>query len=62
MDTTAGLRRGQDVTNTGNPIQIPVGRKVLGRIMNVVGEPVDDLGPVFSTGEEEKYLPMQDDL
>jgi len=46
MDTTDGLRRGQDVFNTGAPITIPVGPETLGRIMNVVGEPVDERGPI----------------
>jgi F-type H+/Na+-transporting ATPase subunit beta len=46
MDTTDGLVRGAAVTNTGEPISAPVGREVLGRILNVVGEPVDELGPV----------------
>ncbi|MCB9723963.1 MAG: F0F1 ATP synthase subunit beta [Spirochaetaceae bacterium] len=46
MDTTDGLRRGQAVTNTGSPIMIPVGPETLGRIMNVVGEPVDERGPI----------------
>ncbi|MBB84711.1 MAG: F0F1 ATP synthase subunit beta [Myxococcota bacterium] len=46
MDTTDGLRRGQDVFNTGAPINIPVGPATLGRIMNVVGEPVDERGPI----------------
>ncbi len=46
MDTTDGLRRGQDVSNTGAPITIPVGPETLGRIMNVVGEPVDERGPI----------------
>ena len=46
MDTTDGLRRGQEVRDTGSPISVPVGRKVLGRILNVIGEPVDDLGPI----------------
>jgi F-type H+-transporting ATPase subunit beta len=46
MDTTDGLTRGTKVRNTGGPIAMPVGRKTLGRIMNVVGEPVDELGPV----------------
>ena len=46
MDTTDGLRRGQDVFNTGAPITIPVGPATLGRIMNVVGEPVDERGPI----------------
>src|SRR5262244_695325 len=46
MDTTDGLVRGMPVENTGVPIEVPVGREVLGRIMNVVGEPVDEKGPV----------------
>jgi F-type H+-transporting ATPase subunit beta len=46
MDTTDGLVRGQPVKNTGSPIMIPVGPEVLGRILNVVGEPVDEAGPV----------------
>ncbi|HVV50050.1 MAG TPA: F0F1 ATP synthase subunit beta [Polyangia bacterium] len=46
MDTTDGLVRGMPVQNTGAPIQVPVGREVLGRIMNVVGEPVDERGPI----------------
>jgi F-type H+-transporting ATPase subunit beta len=46
MDTTDGLRRGQDVKNTGAPITIPVGPETLGRIMNVVGQPVDERGPI----------------
>jgi F-type H+-transporting ATPase subunit beta len=48
MDTTDGLRRGQDVRSTGHPIEIPVGPGTLGRIMNVVGEPVDERGPIVS--------------
>ncbi|MHC4846631.1 MAG: F0F1 ATP synthase subunit beta [Planctomycetota bacterium] len=46
MDTTDGLCRGQEVKNTGAPIMIPVGPETLGRIMNVVGEPVDERGPI----------------
>ncbi len=46
MDNTDGLVRGMDVKNTGHPISVPVGRKVLGRILNVVGEPVDGFGEV----------------
>jgi len=46
MDSTDGLTRGQDVTDTGAPISVPVGRETLGRIMNVVGEPIDERGPV----------------
>ena len=46
MDTTEGLVRGQEVTDTGQPIAVPVGDGTLGRIMNVIGEPVDEAGPV----------------
>ena len=46
MDTTDGLRRGQEVRNTGAPITIPVGPETLGRIMNVIGQPVDERGPI----------------
>ena len=46
MDSTEGLTRGQTVTDTGNQIQVPVGPKTLGRILNVVGEPIDERGPV----------------
>ncbi len=46
MDTTDGLVRGMQVFNTGGPITMPVGREVLGRILNVVGEPVDERGEV----------------
>ena len=46
MDTTDGLVRGMAVENTGAPIQMPVGREVLGRILNVIGEPVDERGAV----------------
>src|SRR5258706_13098501 len=46
MDTTGGLVRGQSVKNTNAPISMPVGPEVLGRILNVVGEPVDEAGPV----------------
>lgn len=46
MDSTEGLVRGQEVTDSGAPITIPVGDETLGRIMNVVGEPVDEAGPI----------------
>ena len=46
MDTSEGLVRGQDVQDTGEPIQVPVGVGTLGRIMNVVGDPVDEAGPI----------------
>src|SRR6187200_3497406 len=46
MDTSEGLVRGQEVTDTGEPIAVPVGPGTLGRIINVVGDPVDEVGPV----------------
>jgi F-type H+-transporting ATPase subunit beta len=46
MDGTDGLTRGQPVRSTGHPISVPVGAKTLGRIMNVVGEPVDEMGEI----------------
>jgi len=46
MDTSEGLVRGQEVTDTGAPILVPVGQALLGRIINVIGEPVDEAGPV----------------
>ncbi|TCT45019.1 F0F1 ATP synthase subunit beta [Martelella mediterranea] len=46
MDATEGLVRGQEVKNTGSPIMVPVGEETLGRILNVIGEPVDEVGPV----------------
>jgi len=49
MDTTDGLVRGMSVRDTGNPIMMPVGKGVLGRIMNVTGQPVDEQGPIANT-------------
>ncbi|MGH7023748.1 MAG: F0F1 ATP synthase subunit beta, partial [Caulobacteraceae bacterium] len=46
MDTTEGLTRGHPVVDTGGPIMVPVGPGCLGRIMNVIGEPVDEAGPI----------------
>src|SRR4051794_31269809 len=46
MDSTDGLVRGQPAMDTGDQIQMPVGRETLGRILNVIGEPVDEMGPV----------------
>ena len=46
MDLTEGLVRGQPVTDTGEPIMVPVGDGTLGRIMNVIGEPIDEVGPI----------------
>jgi len=48
METTDGLVRGQTVVNTGSPIKIKCGRATLGRIMNVIGEPIDECGPIDS--------------
>ncbi|PZU60298.1 MAG: F0F1 ATP synthase subunit beta [Sphingobium sp.] len=49
MDSTDGLTRGQEVTDTGSQISVPVGPATLGRILNVVGEPIDERGPVATT-------------
>jgi F-type H+-transporting ATPase subunit beta len=49
MAATDGLRRGMEVTDTGQPITIPVGKETLGRILNITGEPVDKIGPVKGT-------------
>lgn len=46
LDSTDGLVRGQNVVNTGAPIKVPVGRGCLGRILNVIGEPIDERGPI----------------
>jgi F-type H+-transporting ATPase subunit beta len=48
MDTTEGLTRGQPVIDTGTPIIVPVGPACLGRIMNVIGDPIDEAGPIVS--------------
>lgn len=54
MASTDGLKRGMKVENTGEPIKIPVGKPILGRILNVIGEPVDNAGPI----ETNDYLPI----
>jgi len=46
MSATEGLKRGEEVTDTGAPIQVPVGPETLGRITNVVGEPIDEIGEI----------------
>ena len=46
MDSTEGLKRGDEVTDTGSPIQVPVGPETLGRIVNVIGEPIDEKGQI----------------
>jgi F-type H+/Na+-transporting ATPase subunit beta len=57
MDTSEGLVRGQDVSDTGQPIAVPVGAGTLGRIMNVIGEPVDEGGPIKATGTRAIHQP-----
>jgi len=57
MDDTNGLQRGMEVIDTGAPIMVPVGKAVLGRILNVLGQPVDNAGPV----ETEERLPIHRD-
>lgn len=54
MDVTDGLERGQEVIDTGKMIEVPVGRELLGRIVNVIGEPVDERGPI----KAEAYMPI----
>ncbi|MCB1459682.1 MAG: F0F1 ATP synthase subunit beta, partial [Nitratireductor sp.] len=49
MDSTEGLVRGQEVVDLGQPISVPVGEETLGRILNVIGEPIDEAGPVKTT-------------
>ena len=57
MDSTEGMQRGMEVFDTGNPISVPVGPETLGRIMNVIGEPVDERGPI----KTKKTLPIHRD-
>ena len=57
MDSTDGLVRGQSARDTGKQIVMPVGRKTLGRIMNVIGEPVDEMGPIGAEKEYEIHRP-----
>ncbi len=57
MDVSEGLTRGQSVTDTGQPILVPVGEGTLGRIMNVIGEPVDEAGPIATEGTRAIHQP-----
>lgn len=57
MDTSEGLVRGQEVTDTGAPISVPVGAATLGRIMNVIGEPVDEAGPIVGESTRAIHQP-----
>ena len=60
MDSTEGLVRGQAVADTGTPISVPVGDATLGRILNVIGEPVDERGPVNATETRSIHQPAPD--
>jgi F-type H+-transporting ATPase subunit beta len=57
MDATEGLVRGQEVKNTGEAISVPVGPETLGRIMNVIGEPVDEAGPIKTSARRPIHAP-----
>ena len=57
MDSTEGLVRGQEVVDTGEPIAVPVGDETLGRIMNVVGEAVDEAGPIKTSAKRAIHQP-----
>ncbi len=57
MDTSEGLQRGQEVTDTGAPISVPVGAQCLGRIINVIGEPVDEAGPLNANATRPIHQP-----
>merc|ERR1712127_235311 len=58
MESTDGLVRGQTCNDTGAPIQVPVGPETLGRIINVIGGPVDEKGPIFTKKSQEKFAPL----
>merc|ERR1712032_1298844 len=58
MESTDGLVRGQKCDDTGAPIQVPVGPETLGRIINVIGEPVDEKGPIFPDPKTSKFAPL----
>jgi len=57
MDTSEGLTRGQQVSDTGAPIMVPVGAECLGRIINVIGEPVDEAGPIKTEARRAIHQP-----
>ncbi len=57
LDSTDGLVRGQAVKDLGSPIKVPVGPETLGRIMNVIGEPIDERGPIKAA----KFYPIHRD-
>ena len=57
MDSSEGLTRGQEVTDLGEPISVPVGEETLGRIMNVIGEPIDEVGAINTPGRRAIHQP-----
>ena len=57
MDSSEGLTRGQEVTDLGSPISVPVGDETLGRIMNVIGEPIDEAGDIKTAGRRAIHQP-----
>lgn len=70
MDSTDGLQRGQEVVNTGKPITVPVGKETLGRLMNIVGDSIDELGeiktskryPIHRPAPSFEHLNVQDEM
>jgi len=60
MDSTEGLVRGQEVSDTGNSISVPVGEETLGRIMNVIGEAIDEAGPIKTKTRRPIHAPAPD--
>ena len=64
LGSSDGLRRGMKVVNTGNPIMVPIGPKTLGRIMDVLGRPIDEAGPIGAekTASIHRMAPRYEDL
>ncbi len=60
MDSTDGLVRGMEVTDTGSPISVPVGQETLGRIINVIGQPIDERGPINAKQAAPIHAPAPD--
>ena len=56
MENTAGLRRGASARRGGGPIRVPVGEKVLGRLINAIGDPIDRLGPIESAQPAGRFI------
>eukprot|EP00957_Ditylum_brightwellii_P088102 6711287-Ditylum_brightwellii.AAC.1 len=58
MESTDGLVRGQKCVDSSGPIQVPVCQETFRRIINMIGEPVDKMGPIFPNKETEKFVPL----